>query len=101
MPATAVRPIGHEDRLSIVEHLDELRTRLIICVATVAVAFAICAWQNGPLLTFIGKPLATQTEHRTKEGKGPLGGIYTAQQGVRSLYINQIRGYQILQRSVD
>ena len=26
-----VRPIGHEDRLSLVEHLDELRTRLIIC----------------------------------------------------------------------
>ena len=29
--ATALRPIRHEDRLSLVEHLDELRTRLIIC----------------------------------------------------------------------
>ena len=27
-----LRPIRHEDRLSLVEHLDELRTRLIICV---------------------------------------------------------------------
>ena len=44
--STAVRPIGHEDRLSLVEHLDELRTRLIVCVATLVVAFAICAWQN-------------------------------------------------------
>ena len=28
-----IRPISHEDRLSVVEHLDELRTRLIICGA--------------------------------------------------------------------
>jgi sec-independent protein translocase protein TatC len=82
--ATAVRPIGHEDRLSLVEHLDELRTRLIVCVATLAVAFGICAWQNKALLDFIGKPLATQTEHRTAAGKGPLGGIYTADKGARA-----------------
>ena len=31
--ATQLKPVGHEDRLSIVEHLDELRTRIIICVA--------------------------------------------------------------------
>jgi sec-independent protein translocase protein TatC len=82
--STAVRPIGHEDRLSLVEHLDELRTRLIVCVATLVVAFAICAWQNKALLDFIGKPLATQTEHRTAAGKGPLGGIYTADKGARA-----------------
>ena len=28
--ATAIRTIGHEDRLSLVDHLDELRTRLIV-----------------------------------------------------------------------
>ena len=27
--ATAIRPVGYEDRLSVVEHLDELRNRLI------------------------------------------------------------------------
>ena len=27
-----LRPIGHEDRLALVEHLDELRTRLIVCI---------------------------------------------------------------------
>ena len=31
--ATALRPIGHEERLTLVDHLEELRTRLIICVA--------------------------------------------------------------------
>ena len=30
--ATALRPIAHEDRLSLVEHLDELRTRIILCL---------------------------------------------------------------------
>ena len=30
--ATAIRTIGHEDRLSLVDHLEELRTRLIVSV---------------------------------------------------------------------
>ena len=35
--APALRPIGHEDRLSIVEHLDELRTRLVISLGALGV----------------------------------------------------------------
>jgi sec-independent protein translocase protein TatC len=81
--ATDSRPIGHEDRLSLVEHLDELRTRLVICVATFVVAFAVCAWQNNALLDFIGQPLETTTKKRTEQGKGPLGQIYDAQHGVQ------------------
>ena len=38
--AKVLRPIGHEDRLSIVDHLDELRSRLIICGIALAIAFA-------------------------------------------------------------
>ena len=38
--ATALRPIRHEDRLSLVEHLDELRTRIIICLVAFGAAFA-------------------------------------------------------------
>ena len=48
-----VRPVGHEDRLSLVEHLDELRTRLIFCIAAFVVAFSFCYWQNGWLLQTI------------------------------------------------
>ena len=33
--ATRLKPIAHDDRLSLVEHLDELRTRIIICVVGV------------------------------------------------------------------
>jgi len=52
-----VRPIGHEDRLSIVDHLDELRSRLFVCLAVLAVAFGLCFWQNNHLLTVLNRAL--------------------------------------------
>jgi len=55
--ATALRPIAHEDRLSLVEHLDELRTRIIICLAAFIVAFGICFWQNDLILEILDRPL--------------------------------------------
>jgi sec-independent protein translocase protein TatC len=53
----ALRPIGHDDRLSIVEHLDELRARLIVCGLALAVAFGLCFWQNQPLLKVLNRAL--------------------------------------------
>jgi sec-independent protein translocase protein TatC len=53
----ALRPIGHEDRLSIVDHLDELRSRLFICLAFLIVAFGICFWQNQALLSVLNRAL--------------------------------------------
>jgi len=52
-----IRPIGHEQRLSIVEHLDELRSRIIICIAALVVAFGVCWWQNHQILDWLNKPL--------------------------------------------
>jgi sec-independent protein translocase protein TatC len=52
-----LRPIGHEDRLSIVDHLDELRSRLMISGIVLAVAFGICFWQNQPLLHVLNRAL--------------------------------------------
>jgi sec-independent protein translocase protein TatC len=52
-----VRPVAHEDRLSLVEHLDELRTRLIVCAAAFGVALALCFWQNHLLLEIASGPL--------------------------------------------
>jgi sec-independent protein translocase protein TatC len=70
---TLVRPIGHEDRLSLVEHLDELRTRLIVCVAAFFVCFAFCYWQNSWLLHTINEPLrSTQRLDGKKAGGDPL-----------------------------
>jgi sec-independent protein translocase protein TatC len=80
--ATAIRPIGHEDRLSLVEHLDELRTRLIISAVVLAVAFGFCLWQNHALLKIINKPLTTQTQKQVERGQGTVGQAVLAQQGV-------------------
>ena len=52
-----LKPVGHEDRLTLVEHLDELRTRLIICVVAFVVAFGVCLWQNDVVLDIINRPL--------------------------------------------
>jgi Tat protein translocase TatC len=52
-----VRPVAHEDRLTLVEHLDELRSRIIICLVVFAVALALCFWQNDLLLDIARAPL--------------------------------------------
>jgi sec-independent protein translocase protein TatC len=52
-----LRPVGFEDRLTLVEHLDELRTRLIISLVAFAAAFAVCFWQNDKLLDIANAPL--------------------------------------------
>ena len=70
---TVVRPVGHEDRLSLIEHLDELRTRLIVCIGIFIAAFSICYWQNHWLLETINKPLqSTQNLDGKKRSNDPL-----------------------------
>jgi sec-independent protein translocase protein TatC len=81
MPS-AIRTIGHEDRLSLVDHLDELRSRLIVSAAVLAVAFGLCLWQNHALLRIINKPLQAQTRKQVAKGQGAVGQAVLAQQGV-------------------
>jgi sec-independent protein translocase protein TatC len=83
--ATGLRPIGHEERLSVVGHLDELRTRLIVSLAAVAVAFGLCFWQNHRLLAVINTPLTHQTQQQVRGGHGPLGAAYAVQQSSRDI----------------
>jgi sec-independent protein translocase protein TatC len=58
-----LKPIGHEDRLSLVEHLDELRTRIFIGLAAFAICFAFCLWQNDAILDALNKPI-NQTNYK-------------------------------------
>jgi sec-independent protein translocase protein TatC len=51
------RAVGFEDRLTLVEHLDELRARLIVSLLAFAVAFGLCFWQNNLLLDIANEPL--------------------------------------------
>jgi len=55
--ARRVRPVSHEDELTLVEHLDELRARIIVCIVVFGVALALCFWQNNLLLEIAGGPL--------------------------------------------
>ena len=66
--AQVLRPIGHEDRLSIVDHLDELRTRLIICGSVLIVAFGFCFWQNHALLHILNRALPSTSSAADQHG---------------------------------
>jgi sec-independent protein translocase protein TatC len=52
-----VRPIGHDDRLSIIDHLDELRGRLFLCLGVLFIAFCLCFWQNHHLINVLNRAL--------------------------------------------
>src|SRR5215204_6401327 len=56
-----IRPISHEDRLSVVDHLDELRSRLIISALAFVVAWAFTTWQNDLVLEIVNAPLPTDS----------------------------------------
>jgi sec-independent protein translocase protein TatC len=55
--ARRIRPIAHDDRLSLVDHLDELRNRLILSLVAFGVALALCFWQNHLILKIVNHPL--------------------------------------------
>ena len=59
-----VRPVDFEDRLTLVEHLDELRNRIIASLVVFAVVLAVCFWQNKVLLDIANEPLP--------EGRTPI-----------------------------
>ncbi|MFN8160421.1 MAG: twin-arginine translocase subunit TatC [Solirubrobacterales bacterium] len=52
-----LKAVSHEDRLSLVEHLDELRTRIVVSLVVFGVALALCFWQNDQLLKIANAPL--------------------------------------------
>ncbi len=70
---SVIRAIGHEDKLTIVDHLDELRARLIVCLVALGLAFGVCMWQNHALLKVLNKPITEQSEQRAERGEGTIG----------------------------
>jgi sec-independent protein translocase protein TatC len=51
------RPISHDDRLTVVDHLDELRSRLVVSLVAFGAALALCFWQNHLILDIVNRPL--------------------------------------------
>ena len=74
MARRRIRPIAHDDRLSIVEHLDELRTRIVICAVAFGAAWGVTAWQNDLVLRIVNHPLPRGLEPITL---GPAEAFYT------------------------
>jgi sec-independent protein translocase protein TatC len=72
--ARRLRPISHEDRLSIIEHLDELRTRIILSLVAFGIAFALTSWQNHLVLEIVNDPLPNGIQPITL---GPAEPFYT------------------------
>ena len=72
--ARRIRPISHEERLSIVDHLDELRTRIVLSLLSFFVAFSLTFWQNEKVLEIVNRPLPDGVEPITL---GPAEPFYT------------------------
>lgn len=51
--------------MTLVEHLDELRTRIVVSIAVLVVACGLCFWQNHLLLDIANNPLPAGKEPLT------------------------------------
>lgn len=67
-----LRPVGHEDELSLVEHLDELRSRLLVAGAALLPALVLCGWQNRRIIELLNRPLPPGQEPITLSPTEPF-----------------------------
>ena len=52
-----LKPVGHDERLSLVDHLDELRSRILVSVAALVPALIVCGWKNHLIIELLNRPL--------------------------------------------
>lgn len=52
-----LKPVRHNEQLSLVGHLDELRSRIVYSLIAIVVAFAVCFWQSAFILDIASNPL--------------------------------------------
>jgi sec-independent protein translocase protein TatC len=100
--ATTLRPIRPEDRLSLVEHLDELRKRLIICVAVFLACFGVCLWQGDVVLDIINRPLEkTAFKNDKSSTKDPFERTAAFQAQLRKSAIASAVAFETLARETE
>jgi sec-independent protein translocase protein TatC len=94
MARAALRPVQYDDRLSLIEHLDELRTRLIICLAAFLVCFGVAFWQNDVLLDVMNRPL--EKTAFSSGSQDPFERAASFAQRQKALYLKQAAAYAAL-----
>jgi hypothetical protein len=52
-----LKPVRHDEELSLVEHLDELRSRLLVSAAALIPALVVCGWKNHVIIAILNRPL--------------------------------------------
>jgi sec-independent protein translocase protein TatC len=57
------RRLGHDQHADLVDHLDELRTRVVICLVAVAAGFGVAYAFHGRLITFLNSALPAAHRH--------------------------------------
>lgn len=77
--ARRLRPVGYDDRLSVVDHLDELRRRLFVCLGVLAVTFGLCFWQSGRIEHLLNRPL----DHLSRVARDHISGTASNEVGER------------------
>ena len=70
--AKKIRPVAHDDRLTLVDHLEELRSRLMVSLFVFAIAFSVCFWQDETILEIVNRPLPDNTEPITLSPTEPF-----------------------------
>jgi sec-independent protein translocase protein TatC len=67
-----IKAASFDDRMTLVEHLDELRSRLIFCAVALVIASILCFWQNHLLLDIANGPLPDDVEPLTFSPSEPF-----------------------------
>ena len=57
MPRLRVRRLEHDEEVTVVEHLDELRNRLIVSLLCLAVVFSVAFWRHEDLIKLLLRKL--------------------------------------------
>ena len=97
--AISVRPISHDDQVSVFAHLGELRMRLIVSVAVLVIAFAFAFWQNHALLQVLNRPLANAGSPSLTDSSAPLSASTGTQQKLRAALDSQRVAFGLLAAS--
>jgi sec-independent protein translocase protein TatC len=59
-----LKPAQFDERMTLVEHLDELRSRIVVSLFVLVIACSLCFWQNELLLDIANGPLPAEVENR-------------------------------------